>query len=130
MLYMSRHRATATAKTAELSINEQLIKATEKISTAKPGQVTVQRDLNEQILWNQIRDNPSIGKALDKMNTDPRFPIFGGFQKMTVNHKLADGTNIEIHYQYNAVTNKAYDIKIVTPKRSEIKPEPLNKVKL
>ncbi|QKJ86254.1 filamentous hemagglutinin N-terminal domain-containing protein [Paramixta manurensis] len=105
--------------------NKILISAAEKISTAKPGkQFTAPRDLNEQVLWNQVEKNPSGGHPLKGMNTDPRFPTSAGFQKMATNHTLPDGSNIEIHYQYNAVTNKAYDVKIVTPKRSDLQPGP------
>ncbi|HEY3986930.1 MAG TPA: hypothetical protein VGM55_23655, partial [Cedecea sp.] len=105
--------------------NKILISAAEKISTAKPGkQFTAPRDLNEQVLWNQVKENPSGGHPLKGMNTDPRFPTSAGFQKMATNHTLPDGSNIEIHYQYNAVTNKAYDVKIVTPKRSDLQPGP------
>lgn len=43
---------------------------------------------------------------------------------MEVSHKLPDNTNITIHYQYNSYTKKAYDIKIVTPKRSDLQPGP------
>ncbi len=117
-------------KTANVLTNNQLIKAAEKISTAKPGkQFTQPRDLNEQVLWNQIEKNPSSGYPLKGMNTDPRFPSSAGFHKMSTNHALHDGNNIEIHYQYNAVTNKAYDVKIVTPKRSDLQPGPSLKEK-
>lgn len=107
--------------------NKILIGAAEKISTAKPGkQFTAPRDLNEQILWNQVESNPANGtKFSDKglnLNTDPRFPKSAGFEKMTVVHKLPDDTPIEIHYQYNSITGKAYDMKIVTPQRSTADP--------
>ncbi|CQJ50292.1 putative hemolysin [Yersinia rohdei] len=36
---------------------------------------------------------------------------------MSVNHTLPDGRNIKIHYQYNSFTNKAYDMKVITPQR-------------
>ncbi|WP_413481196.1 hemagglutinin repeat-containing protein [Serratia proteamaculans] len=118
---------SVVSKGATVISNKMLISAAEKISTAKPGkQFTTPRDLNEQVLWNQIEKNPSSGvKFSDKgmdLNTDPRFPKSSGFEKMTVNHELPDGRNIEIHYQYNSVTNKAYDMKIITPKRSELQP--------
>jgi filamentous hemagglutinin len=117
-------------KAAKVIDNKILISAAEKISTAKPGkQFTQPRDLNEQVLWNQIEKNPSSGYPLKGMNTDPRFPSSAGFHKMSTNHTLPDGSNIEIHYQYNAVTNKAYDVKIVTPKRSELQPGPSLKEK-
>ncbi|CAI2508532.1 Possible hemagglutinin (DUF638) [Serratia proteamaculans] len=117
------------SKGATVISNKMLISAAEKISTAKIGkQFTAPRDLNEQVLWNQIEKAPSSGiKFSDKgmgLNNDPRFPKSAGFEKMTVSHELPDGSNIEIHYQYNSVTNKAYDMKIITPKRSELQAGP------
>ncbi|AJZ89771.1 hypothetical protein VW41_12365 [Klebsiella michiganensis] len=102
--------------------NKILIRAAEKISTAKPGKQFISpRDLNEQVLWNQVKENPSNGKKFSDMgmnfNTDLRFPYSAGFEKMTASHKLPNGSNIEIHYQYNSITGKAYDMKIVTPQR-------------
>ena len=111
-------------KTANVLTNNQLIKAAEKISTAKGIQSSTPRDLNEQVLWKQVENSPSNGYPLKNMNSDPRFPESAGFQKMSTNHILPDGSNIELHYQYNVVTNKAYDIKTVTPKRSELQPMP------
>ncbi|MCA6222770.1 hypothetical protein [Photorhabdus antumapuensis] len=103
--------------------NQQLIKNAETISTAKPGQqFTTPRDLNEQILWNQVKTNPSKGQTLPRMNNAPRFPESAGFQKMQVNHQLPDGSNITIHYQYNSITGKAYDMKITTPQRNPLQP--------
>jgi hypothetical protein len=93
---------------------KQIIKNAESISTAKAGQYTAPRNLNEQIMWKQVVENPSEGRALGGLNNDPRFPTKAGFQKMVANHELSDGTKIEIHYQHNTITNKAYDIKIVT----------------
>lgn len=105
-------------KAAGIIDNTILIRAAEKISTAKPGkQFTAPRDLNEQLLWNQVKDNPTIGRGLDGMNNDPRFPMSAGFQKMEAKQKLSDGSTITVHYQYNAVTGKAYDMKITTPQR-------------
>ena len=102
---------------------QQLIKNVENISTAKPGkQVTAPRDLNEQIFWKQVQENPALGKELPGMNTDPRFPSDAGFQKMSAVHRLPDGKSIDIHYQYNLNTRKAYDIKIVTPQRIQTDP--------
>jgi len=70
--------------------------------------------LNEQILWNQVVKNPKSGKNLDDANNDPRFPISNGWQKLKANHTLPDGKKVEIHYQYNSKTDKAYDIKITS----------------
>lgn len=103
--------------------NKILISAAEKISTAKPGkQFTAPRDLNEQLLWNQVKENPTIGRTLDGMNNDPRFPVSAGFQKMEAKQKLSDGSTVTVHYQYNATTGKAYDMKITTPQR--VQPDP------
>lgn len=88
----------------------------EKISTAKPGQATKPRDLNEQVLFNQVLENPAAGQRLG-LNNDPRFKASDGFIKMQANQKLPNGQNITIHYQYNSITGKAYDIKFTTPKR-------------
>ncbi|XKM14515.1 hypothetical protein RCS94_04895 [Orbaceae bacterium ac157xtp] len=90
----------------------KLIENAENISTAKPHQSTVPRDLNEQIFWKQVQENPANGQILPGMNKDSRFPVDAGFQKMQAIHKLPDGSNIIIHYQYNFNTGKAYDMKI------------------
>ena len=96
---------------------QQIIKNAESISTAKTGkQVTVPRDLNEQIFWKQVQNEPTSGRILEGMNNDARFPESAGFQKMEAVHKLPDGSSITIHYQYNTNTGKAYDMKITTPK--------------
>lgn len=102
---------------------KQFIKNAETISTAKPGQVTVPRDLNEQVFWRKVSENPLQGKKLENMNNDPRFPTSAGFEKMEAKHKLPDGKTISIHYQYNAETGKAYDMKIVTPQRVQTNPQ-------
>lgn len=110
-------------KTANVLTNNQLIKAAEKISTAKPGkQFTAPRDLNEQIVWKQVQENPAAGEKLIGMNNDPRFPASAGFQKMQVVQKNAKGEAITIHYQYNSTTGKAYDMKIDTPQRVSTNP--------
>ena len=84
----------------------RLTKSAEKISTAKVSQSTVPRDLNEQVVWNQVLKNPESGTKLKDMNFNPitgksdyRFPASHGFQKMEVIHKLPDGQSITIHYQ-------------------------------
>ncbi|HDL8054489.1 TPA: hypothetical protein U5E25_000224 [Yersinia enterocolitica] len=123
------------SKGATVISNKMLISAAEKISTAKPGiQSPAPRDLNEQVLWNQVELNPASGtKFSDKglnLNTDPRFPKSAGFEKMTIVHKLPDDTPIEIHYQYNSTTGKAYDMKIVTPQRTTDNPsDVINSIK-
>lgn len=126
---------TLVGKAAKVIDNKILISAAEKISTAKPGQqFTTPRDLNEQMLWKQVESNPASGtKFSDKglnFNTDPSFPKSAGFEKMTSVHKLPDDTPIEIHYQYNSITGKAYDMKIVTPQRTMENPsDVINSIK-
>nr|WP_314426852.1 hypothetical protein [uncultured Erwinia sp.] len=105
-------------KAAKVVDNKILISTAEKISTAKPGkQFTAPRDLNEQLLWNQVKENQAAGEKLISMNNDPRFPASAGFQKMQVSQRDSEGKSITIHYQYNSTTGKVYDIKIDTPKR-------------
>lgn len=103
---------------------QKLIKDAEGISTAKGIQVTSPRDLNEQVLWNIVRNNPEHGTPLKGLNNDSRFPVEAGFQKMDATHYLPDGSTISIHYQFNSNTGKAYDMKITSPKRSTIQPGP------
>jgi len=118
-------------KAAKVIDNKILISAAEKISTAKPGQqFTAPRDLNEQLLWNQVKENPAAGQPLRGMNNDPRFPTSAGFQKMQVVQKNSKGESITIHYQYNVNTGKAYDVKITTPQRANPNPaEVINTIK-
>nr|WP_306304621.1 VENN motif pre-toxin domain-containing protein [Erwinia persicina] len=98
---------------------QQLIERAEFTTTAKGIQNPFPRDLNEKVVWNQIRANPgSAGEPLKGMNKDPRFPTSAGFQKMEAKQKLSDGSTITVHYQYNSITGKAYDMKITTPQRS------------
>ena len=102
---------------------QQLIKNAEYITTAKGIQNPFPRDLNEKIVWNQVRANPaSAGEPLKGMNKDLRFPTYAGFQKMEAKQKLSDGSTITVHYQYNSYTGKAYDMKITTPQRSVADP--------
>lgn len=89
----------------------------DNISTAGPGQSAIPRDLNEQTLFNGVRSNPSSGRPLPGLNNDPRFQGSDGFQKMEMTHRLPDGTNVTVHYQYNSNTGLPYDIKVVTPQR-------------
>ncbi|WP_244986341.1 VENN motif pre-toxin domain-containing protein [Rosenbergiella epipactidis] len=103
---------------------QQLINNAEYITTAKGIQNPFPRDLNEKVLWNGVKANPSAGEVLKGMNKDPRFPVSAGFQKMQVTHELPDGSNITIHYQYNSNTGKAYDMKMVTPQANPLQPGP------
>ena len=98
---------------------QQLIERAEFTTTAKGIQNAFPRDLNEKVVWNQIRANPgSAGEPLKGMNKDARFPTSAGFQKMEAKQKLSNGSTITVHYQYNSITGKAYDMKITTPQRS------------
>jgi filamentous hemagglutinin len=104
--------------------NSVLFRQAEKISTAKSHQATTPRDLWEQTLWNRVVENPAAGKPLASLAKDDRFPHSDGFMKMEASHRLPDGSSITIHYQYNSVTKKAYDIKIVTKQASALQPGP------
>ncbi|WP_437890355.1 hemagglutinin repeat-containing protein [Phytobacter sp. V91] len=103
---------------------QRLIRNAENITTARGIQNPFPRDLNEKILWSQVKANPSAGEVLKGMNKDPHFPASAGFQKMQVTHELPDGSNITIHYQYNSNTGKAYDMKMVTPQANPLQPGP------
>ncbi|WP_368927083.1 DUF637 domain-containing protein [Serratia marcescens] len=102
---------------------QTIIKNAEGISTAKAHQATAPRDLNEQVLWNLVKQNPEKGMEL-KLNKDPKFSTTAGFQKMQALHELPDGNNIVIHYQYNKYTGKAYDMKFDSPKHNDLQPGP------
>ncbi|MBK5144464.1 hemagglutinin repeat-containing protein [Budviciaceae bacterium BWR-B9] len=117
----SSGNANASPLTRE---QEQLIKNAEYITTAKGIQNPFPRDLNEKIVWNQVRANPVQGEKLLGLNSDPRFPTSAGFQKMEVSHKLPDGSSLTIHYQYNSYTGKAYDMKMVNPQRNSLQSGP------
>ncbi len=102
------------ANLAEKDPYSILIQQAEKISTAKSFQSTAPRDMQEQVVWNQVVLSPGGGKPLP-LSGDPRFAQDAGFNKMEFSHRLPDGTNISVHYQYNVNTGRAYDMKIVTP---------------
>ncbi|MDR6633751.1 hypothetical protein J2X72_002551 [Phyllobacterium sp. 1468] len=84
----------------------------DKVSTAKPYEATEPRNLEEQVLWNEVIRDPGAGKLLNGLNNDPRFPVENGWQKMYVTHRKPDGKVLEVHYQFNFYTGKAYDIKL------------------
>ncbi len=92
------------------------IEASESISTAKAGQAVAPRDLNEQTLWGQLESDPGGGDEIF-LNDDPRFANQNGWQKMQISRDLPDGKSITIHYQYNNITGRIADPKIVTPQR-------------
>lgn len=85
-----------------------------RITTANlaKGQSPVPRSLEEQIAWKEVLANPAGGTLLD-MNSDVRFLKINGWQKMEYNIDTSRGA-ISIHYQYNTITGKPYDIKVVS----------------
>uniref|UniRef100_UPI00235237AC hypothetical protein n=1 Tax=Pseudoalteromonas sp. TaxID=53249 RepID=UPI00235237AC len=83
--------------------------------TAKKHQSTVPRDYFEELVIQQVKANPSIGEPL-LLSGDARFPVSHGWQKTEYVHRLPDNQNITIHYQYNVNDNKAYDVKVTSPK--------------
>ncbi|WPP56707.1 VENN motif pre-toxin domain-containing protein [Acinetobacter pittii] len=78
------------------------------------GQVNQPRNVQEQIVWNDVVENPKSGVELRSLNKDQRFPQDAGFVKMSRTVKTKEGKTVEVHYQYNDVTKKVYDMKIVT----------------
>lgn len=99
-----------------------LLRQAEDISTAKSSHSIIPRDLNESALWNRVLADPSAGTPLPSLARDQRFARSAGFMKMQATHLLPDGSSISIHYQYNSITLRPYDIKIVTPQRSLLQP--------
>ena len=63
--------------------------------------------------WNDVLTNPKNGVELRSLNKDGRFPQDAGFVKMRKTIKTKEGKTVEIHYQYNSVTNKVYDMKVI-----------------
>ncbi|MDC5044757.1 hemagglutinin repeat-containing protein [Acinetobacter baumannii] len=101
-------------------VRDEGLKNAEKISTATnpkniaKGQVNQPRNVQEQIVWNDVVENPKSGVELRSLNKDQRFPQDAGFVKMSRTVKTKEGKTVEVHYQYNDVTKKVYDMKIVT----------------
>ncbi|MCZ7892655.1 hemagglutinin repeat-containing protein [Agrobacterium salinitolerans] len=85
-----------------------------RITTANlaKGQSPVPRSLEEQIAWKEVLANPAGGTLLD-LNSDVRFLKINGWQKMEYSTNTSRGA-ISIHYQYNTITGKPYDIKVVS----------------
>ena len=90
----------------------------EYISTADPlkGHYALPRNLNEQLFYESVKADPLQGRKLDNMNNDPNFSKALGFQKMKAIYKPDVGQAIEIHYQYNEITRKVYDMKFIEKK--------------
>ncbi len=70
-------------------------------------------NLNEQLAMKQVLSDPLNGATQLKsfQMADSRWLASDGWVKMANNIKLADGTNIEIHFVYNTVTNVFDDFK-------------------
>lgn len=83
----------------------------DRFSTASPIQSAIPRNLQEQIFARSVRANPLQGITLRGMNNDSRFPVSAGFQKMGATMTLQTGEKISIHYQYNRINGKVYDLK-------------------
>ena len=61
--------------------------------------------------------------VLDDGSKDNTLRIIEEFsQKDSRIKALPNGKNIEIHYQYNKYTDKAYDIKMKSPQHSRLQP--------
>lgn len=92
-------------------------------STTKPSQSAQPRDLNEQLVWDRVKSDPSSGQDLG-LAGDSRFPRDEGWSKRQITPDLPDGSSITIHYQYNSNTGKPYDMKITTPQPDALQPGP------
>ncbi|MHA3116095.1 hypothetical protein E0H86_10090 [Acinetobacter sp. ANC 4635] len=51
---------------------------------------------------------------LRKLNSDGRFPQDSGFVKMEKMVIISENKKIIIHYQYNSLTKRVYDMKITS----------------
>uniref|UniRef100_UPI002588ECF4 hypothetical protein n=1 Tax=uncultured Acinetobacter sp. TaxID=165433 RepID=UPI002588ECF4 len=106
-------------------VREEGLKNAENISTANnpkniaKGQVNQPRNVQEQIVWDDVMKNPASGRELRNLNGDSRFPQDAGFVKMERIVRTVEGKNITIHYQYNYVTKKTYDMKVVNKPLNE-----------
>jgi hypothetical protein len=64
-------------------------------------------NLKEQLAVEETMSNPSAGRELKGLNTDPRWPASEGWTKQTQNVN-----GVEVHYQYNPKTGQIDDFKI------------------
>ena len=87
------------------------------ISTANPNKTPPQsatpRNQAERNAFDHVKANPEKGKPITR-ELDTRFTS-GGFQKLEQKITGPSGKNISIHYQYNSVTRKVVDVKVVSP---------------
>lgn len=92
------------------------IAAAAAASTANPdkGQSATPRSYYEQLVFEQVSANPSIGKPLPGLNSDPTFNSSNGWQKMEYTSRTSQG-NITVHYQVNPTlqAGRAFDLKVV-----------------
>ncbi|KAB3527512.1 RHS repeat-associated core domain-containing protein [Alkaliphilus serpentinus] len=64
-------------------------------------------NLKEQLAVEEAMSNPSAGRELKGLNTDPRWPASEGWTKQAQNVN-----GVEVHYQYNPKTGQIDDFKI------------------
>ena len=65
----------------------------------------------EQIVAEQVRQNPGIGEVNGEPMRDGRWPAENGWVKMEVRADTASGQTVKIHYVYNQVTGAFDDVK-------------------
>ena len=85
----------------------------DNISTATSSQSAIPRNLNEQSAVDKVLVNTQNGSNITS-GADARFAS-GGYLKQTQSIPGPNGSNISVHYQYNASTGSVVDVKIVTP---------------
>lgn len=88
------------------------------ISTADVGggQSATPRSFAEELVFETVQANPTIGQQLGGLNNDPRFSPSDGWQKMQYVHRTLSGDRITVHYQFNnraSVGQQVYDLKVV-----------------
>ena len=78
-------------------------------STSKGATGRGPQNLKEQLAAEQAASNPKAGTVVPLKNgmTDPRWPASDGWVKMTQNVN-----GVEVHYNYNNITQTVDDIKI------------------
>ncbi len=64
------------------------------------------------VIWSQLVEFDRAGVTLRWLAMNIFHVERGGVE---ASHRLPSGENITIHYQYNSVAGKAYDMKITTP---------------
>jgi hypothetical protein len=71
------------------------------------------KNLTEQLAAEEAASKPKAGKPLNLKNgmSDARWPGSKGWVKMAQNIPTSQG-NVEVHYNYNTITQEVDDIKI------------------